>query len=469
MRAVALLLAALLLVGCGESPGPLDDRAATPTDETAVEDEREEGDEGVTTSAPPPSLAPALEQPEIGLRTVAAGLTSPVALADAPDDTGRLFVVDQIGLIRVIDEDGELVDEPFLDLREQIVDLDENYDERGLLGLAFHPDYAENGRFFVYYSAPLRPEAPQEWNNTTHVSEFRVSAADPLKADPGSEKILMRIDEPQSNHAGGTVAFGPDGYLYVSLGDGGAAADVGVGHPVQGNGQDTNTLLGSILRIDVDSGDPYGIPPDNPFANGRGQEEIYAYGFRNPYRFSFDQGGENQLFVGDAGQNLFEEVSIVERGGNYGWRIMEGTHCFDVDDMGTVDEDCPPVGPNGEPLLPPVIEYSHDEVGVVVVGGHVYRGTGLPELDAVYVFGDFAESIQEPSGTLLGAVPSDGDDLWAWERIGIAGAQDGELGHYLLGFGQDAGGEMYVLVKDRLGPVGDTGQVLQMVPPEDAG
>lgn len=447
-----MLAMSLVVMGCDDGPG--EDVADDPSpDETNAAEADEGGD--------PPTLS----DPTVSLEPVAEGLTSPVTMAEDPDGGGRLLVVDQIGVIRVI-EDGELLDQPFLDLRDKIVDLDENYDERGLLGLAFHPEYAENGRFFVYYSAPLRPGAPKEFDNTSHLAEFRVSQ-DPLVADPASEKVLMRIDEPQSNHAGGTVAFGPDGYLYVSLGDGGAANDVGVGHPVPGNGQDTSTLLGSILRIDVDSGDPYGIPPDNPFAEGAGEEEIYAYGFRNPYRFSFDLEGENQLFVGDSGQNLFEEVSIVELGGNYGWRIMEGTHCFDVDDPNSPEAECPDVGWDGQPLLPPVIEFSHEEAGLVVVGGHVYRGEAMPELDGVYIFGDWAETMDRPSGSILAAVPSEGGGLWPWQRVNVAGSTDGGLGHYLQGFGQSSDGEMYVLVKDRVGPVGNTGQVLKIVPPEE--
>lgn len=443
--------ASLVLTGCGTGVPESEPRGAP--------------DPGPAAGQEPGAEEPlTLSDPAVALEPVARGLTSPVALAEAPDGSGRLFVVDQIGVIRVISPDGDLLDRPFLDLREQVVDLDESYDERGLLGLAFHPDYADNGRFFVYYSAPLRPGAPGAWNNTSHLSEFRVST-DPLLADPSSERVLMLIDEPQANHAGGTVAFGPDGYLYLSLGDGGGAGDVGVGHPIPGNGQDTSTLLGSILRIDVDSGEPYAIPPDNPFATGAGAEEIYAYGFRNPYRFSFDRE-DGRLFVGDAGQNLFEEVSVVERGGNYGWRIMEGTHCFDVDNPDSPEAECPETGPDGRPLLPPVIEYSHDELGLVVVGGYVYRGEALPGLEGAYVFGDWSESFDRPSGTILAAVPSSEGGLWPWQRVRIAGASDGELGHYLQAFGEDADGELYVLVKDRPGPVGNTGQVLRMVPPE---
>ena len=207
----------------------------------------------------------------VGLRQIAAGLTSPVALIEPPDGSRRLFIVDQTGLIRVLLPNGQLLTEPFLDLRDRMVPLMTNFDERGLLGLAFHPRYAENGRFFVYYSAPLRAGAPAGWNCTSHISEFLVSA-DPNRADPGSERILLQVDKPQFNHNAGTVVFGPDGFLYISLGDGGGANDVGLGHVEDwypdnagGNGQDiTDNLLGSILRIDVDGGSPYAVPRTTP-------------------------------------------------------------------------------------------------------------------------------------------------------------------------------------------------------------
>src|ERR687892_1944271 len=228
---------------------------------------------------------------DVGLKQVADGLTSPLTVIQPPDDSGRLFIVDQAGDIRILAADGTLLAEPFLDLRDKIVPLQAAFDERGLLGLAFHPHYADNGRFFVYYSAPLRDGGPEGFDHTSHVSEFRVSA-DPNRADPASERIILQVDEPQFNHNGGTVLFGPDGFLYISLGDGGGADDVGLGHVEDwyeanagGNGQDiTQNLLGNILRIDVDAGAPYGIPSDNPFTAkpgcADGCDEIFAYGFR---------------------------------------------------------------------------------------------------------------------------------------------------------------------------------------------
>jgi len=241
---------------------------------------------------------------QVGADLVAEGLTAPVGLVSPDDGTGRLFVVDQIGVIRIIDENGTLSDKPFLDLRENIVEMQEDLDERGLLGLAFHPDFEENGRFFVYYSGPLAEGAPEGWNHTSYISEFNVSGDDPNIADPDSERVVLEVDQPQFNNNGGTITFGPDGYLYISLGDGGGEGDTGIGHPPDGNGQNTTTLLGSILRIDTDGEEPYGIPDDNPFARdgtdngaaGDAREEIYAYGLRNPWRMAFDSEGENHLF-----------------------------------------------------------------------------------------------------------------------------------------------------------------------------
>jgi glucose/arabinose dehydrogenase len=423
------------------------------------------------TSPPEPTAAPAFE-PVIGLELVADGFAAPLALMPAGDGSGRLFILDQTGEIWVLTPEGERLGEPFLDVSDRMVGLSSGYDERGLLGLAFHPDFAENGRFYVYYSAPLRPAAPGGWNHTSHVSEFIVSADDSNRADPASERIVMEIDQPQSNHDGGQIAFGPDGYLYISLGDGGGANDTGTGHnPDTGNGQDPSTLLGSILRIDVDDGDPYGIPSDNPFVGGEGREEIFAYGFRNPYRIAFDAGGDRQLFAGDAGQNLWEEVSIVTRGGNYGWNIKEGTHCFDPQNPGTSPDECPETGPMGTPLTDPIIEYQNANVqgglGRAVVVGMVYRGDALPPFQGRYVFGDWSTGFGRPDGTLLVAAPPEQGEMWPFEELRIANRENGRLGSYLLSFGQDADLELYVLTSDTAGPSGDTGRVFKIVPPAE--
>ncbi|HEX7186027.1 MAG TPA: PQQ-dependent sugar dehydrogenase [Thermoanaerobaculia bacterium] len=409
----------------------------------------------------------------VGVRQIASGLTAPVALVEPPDGSRRLFIVDQIGLIRVLLPNGQLLPTPFLDLRDRIVPLRTNFDERGLLGLAFHPRYAENGRLFVFYSAPLREGAPAGWDCTSHISEFLVSAA-PNRADPDSERILLQVDKPQFNHNAGTVVFGPDGYLYISLGDGGGANDSSFGHVEDwypdnagGNGQDiTDNLLGSILRIDVDGGAPYAIPPDNPFADAEGLDEIWAYGFRNPYRISFDG---SRLFAGDAGQGLWEEVSLVVKGGNYGWNVKEGTHCFDAENPGVSPAQCPSTAPGGVPLRDPVIEYSNARnpiggIGLVVVGGHVYRGGELPQLRGRYVFGDWSRSFATPDGTLLVATARK-SGLWPIQELRVHGSPGGRLGDFILGFGRDSRGEVYVLTSDSVGPSGSTGKVYRLVRP----
>ncbi len=412
------------------------------------------------------------DDPVLGIALVAEGLTAPVTLVESPDETDRLFVVDQAGQIRVIAADGTLLPTPFLDLSGSIVALNPNFDERGLLGLAFHPQYATNGRFFVYYSAPSRPGTPQDYNHTSVISEFQVSGSDADVADPASERVLLEVPQPQANHNAGTVAFGPDDFLYISLGDGGGGDDVGLGHVEDwyeanegGNGQDVEAnLLGSILRIDVDTGDPYGIPSDNPFVGEAGLDEIYAYGFRNPYRFSFDQAS-GALLVGDAGQELYEEVSFVERGGNYGWNVKEGTHCFNTDDPDTSRPSCPGTGEFDELLVDPVVEYENakdgDGVGIVVVGGHVYRGTDIPGLGGVYVFGDFSTSFESPDGLVLVALPV-GAGMWPVQeaRFGRSGER---LGAFVLGFGQDLDGEVYVLTSQTGTPTGTTGRVHRLV------
>lgn len=427
---------------------------------------------------PAAAQSPVGDPMAIGVRLVAEGLVSPVALAPDPTGAERLFVVDQIGVVRILDADGTLLPEPFLDVRDRLVPLMPFFDERGLLGLAFHPDFATNGRLFVYYSAPLREGAPEGFDCTSHVSEFRVSADDPDRADPDSERILLQVDKPQFNHNAGTVAFGPDGFLYVSIGDGGGADDVGLGHVEDwyetnegGNGQDVEAnLLGNILRLDVDGGEPYAIPPDNPFVGAPGLDEIWAYGFRNPYRFSFDRA-TGTMIAADAGQNLWEEVHVVQGGGNYGWNVKEGTHCFSTanPDVSPPDSFCPDEAPGGVPLLDPVIEYANasgqeDGLGVAAVGGFVYRGGAVPQLRGRYVFGDWSTEFVVPDGTLFAARPR-AQGLWQIQELRIAGDPDGRLGHFVLGIGEDGDGELYVLTKDTVGPTGATGKIYEIVRP----
>jgi glucose/arabinose dehydrogenase len=280
---------------------------------------------------------------------------------------------------------------------------------------------------------------------------------------------LLEVDQPQANHAGGQIAFGPDGYLYIPLGDGGAANDVGLGHnPDIGNGQDTTELLGSILRIDVNSGDPYGIPPDNPFVGTGSLAEIYAYGFRNPYRIAFDAGGSGQLFAGDAGQNLWEEIHEVTRGGNYGWNLKEGTHCFDTGSPDVPPPSCQNTGLLGEPLIDPIIEYPNasgnpDGLGMAVIGGMVYRGNAMPAFQGRYIFGDWSRG--GPDGTLFIATPAQEGAMWPFEELRVATEENGRMNRYLLSFGQDADLELYVLTSDTVGPSGSTGKIFKIVPP----
>jgi glucose/arabinose dehydrogenase len=397
----------------------------------------------------------------ITLEEVAGGLSSPVVLTHAGDGSGRLFVVDQIGEIRVIKND-VLLPTPFLDLSSQIVTLNSGFDERGLLGLAFHPDYVSNGRLFVRYSVPRPGDPNQPCSGSSRgchkevLAEYQVSA-DPDIADPNSESILFEVDEPQFNHNAGHVAFGPDGLLYFSLGDGGGAndglADLPPSHGPTGNAQNIETALGALLRIDVDGGAPFAIPPDNPFVGVAGLDEIYAYGFRNPYRFSFDRAGAGELFLADVGQNLFEEINVVTKGGNYGWVIREGAHCFDP-----FNPNVPPMSCSTAGLTDPLAEYDHSD-GLAVIGGYVYRGALHPELFGRYIFGDFSRDFGL-TGRLF-YLDVDGDPSQILEfRLG---PQDDPLGRVLLGFGEDEGGEIYVLANTQIGPIGSGGQVFRVV------
>jgi glucose/arabinose dehydrogenase len=412
---------------------------------------------------------PRTVEAEIGLELVAEGLANPVFLTSPPGDR-TLYIVDQIGKVFSLDASGGKL-ETFLDITDQVVDLDPGYDERGLLGLAFHPDFESDPRFYVFYSAPPRDEAPAGWNCTNHLVEYRADKSAPPRADPSSRRVLLTVDKPQMNHNGGHIAFGPDGYLYVPLGDGGGSNDQGEGHtPGIGNAQDTTKLLGKVLRIDVDDrsgGREYGIPADNPFADGGGRPEIFAYGLRNPYHIAFDAGGERKLFAADAGQVRWEEVDIIEKGGNYGWNIKEGAHHFDSEDN-TVSR-LAVDGPSG--LTDPIVEYpnlgnSMGGMGAVVIGGYVYRGRAMPFLEGRYIFGDFTGNSGRPDGRIFVASPSaDGEGRWVMDELRVAGRRGGRLGEYLLSFGQDSDNELYVLSSDTEGPEGRFGRVYRIVPP----
>ena len=411
----------------------------------------------------------------IGVRTLATGFVSPVQLVTAPGPGNRRFVVDQVGLVWELDAAGQRLATPFLDVRDRIVALMPGYDERGLLGLAFHPGFGHNDRVFAFYNAPPRPGAPAGYDNTVVIAEYRVHMKPQLRADAATERIVLQVDHPQFNHNGGTIAFGPDGYLYISIGDGGLANDTGLGHVEDwynfntgGNGQDiTHNLLGNILRIDVDRGSPYSVPLDNPFVGQPGLDEIWAYGFRNPYRFSFDMGGRHTLYVGDAGQNLWEEVSRVVRRGDYGWNVKEGTHCFDAANANVSAPSCPSVDPTtGERLRDPVIEFANSAqpggLAVTVVGGNVYRAHGVPGLEGMYVYGGATASFTQPDGRLFASRP-EGDKLWTIHELLVGGTD--RIGYVVKGFGNDNAGEVYVMASKVLGPTGTSGTVLELIAP----
>jgi len=334
-------------------------------------------------------------------QSVASGLQNPVGIANAADQTSRLYILEQSGLVRVL-QGGVVSELPFLDVRSKVSCCG----ERGLLGLAFHPDYVNNGTIYVNYT---------EVGGDTVIARFSTAADNPEQIDPESEDILLNITQPYANHNGGGMAFGPDGYLYIGLGDGGSANDP------HGNAQNTNTLLGKILRIDVNEGEYYAIPQGNPFVTGGGLPEIWAYGLRNPWRFSFDSHTGN-FYIGDVGQNAWEEVDfwpvMAPSGANFGWNFREGTHEI---------EGVPPVDLQ---LVEPVAEYEHDQ-GCSVTGGVVYRGKALPEWDGVYVYGDYC------SGKIWGLLPTASG---AWQNKLLF-----ETGFKITAFGQDEAGEVYLV------------------------
>jgi glucose/arabinose dehydrogenase len=348
--------------------------------------------------------APMTQEPpsdSLRLLTVASGLTSPVDLQSPPNDA-RLFVVEQPGRIRII-QSGQLATAPFLDIRTKVG----SGGERGLLGLAFHPNYATNGFFYVNYT---------DLNGDTRVERYTVAAGSPNTANPNSAKLIITIAQPFSNHNGGQLQFGPDGKLYIGMGDGGSSGDP------QNNGQDRSTLLGDLLRIDVDAGDPYGIPADNPYATStQFRREIWASGLRNPWRFSFDRP-TGILYIADVGQNQYEEINAVpltQAGVNYGWRVMEGLHCYNA-------SSCTQTG-----LRLPVHEYDHGD-GCSVTGGYVYRGTRVPGVVGHYFYSDYCSGFLKSFRLVNGTA----SDHRTW-NVGDIGS--------VLSFGVDAAGELYVL------------------------
>lgn len=409
---------------------------------------------------------------EVTLETVVDGMTAPNWGTSVPGCTslsGRLVVTDQDGILWAVNLATQSKS-VLLDVSSRLVSLGiggpGTFDERGLLGVAFHPDFSQNGFLYTYTSEPVAGSADfstmgpgQTANHQTVLTEWQVPApCNPASVvDPASDRELVRIDQPQFNHNAGALTFGPDDMLYVALGDGGRADDQGPGHVPGGNGQDPSNVLGSILRIDPTDSNAangrYGIPQDNPFVGVSGYaEEVYAFGFRNPFRIAFDME-TGELYAADVGQNDIEEVDRVVPGGNYGWRVKEGSFCFDPNGAGPgFVFEC---GPGDEPpgLIDPVAEYDHDE-GIAVVGGFPYRGTAIPQLGGRYVLGDFFHPASG-SGRLFFLHAND-------EILEFEFADRETLGYRLLGFGQDADGELYALVNETGTPFGNTGAVLRL-------
>jgi glucose/arabinose dehydrogenase len=360
--------------------------------------------QGCGSKTPAPAPGGGGPPPTLTLNPVVSGLSSPVDLQFPNDGTNRMFIVQQAGAIRIA-TNGSLTATPFLDITSKV-----NFGgEMGLLGLAFHPQFTQNHLFYIHYDRSVAGQVQSV------IAEYHVSAADANLGDPNSERILLTVNQPFTNHKGGQIVFGPDGFLYIGFGDGGSGGDP------MGNGQNLQTLLGKMLRIDVDHqsvGRQYAIPASNPFASGGGLPEIWAYGLRNPWRFSFERGG-SRLLSGDVGQDKYEEIDILENGKNYGWNTMEGMHCFN-----------PASGCDMTGLTLPIAEYDHTE-GEAVMGGFVYKGAAIPSLAGVYLLGDYIsgtiwELVESPPGT--------------WTRTKLL-----STGRNISSFGQDVAGEIYVV------------------------
>lgn len=419
---VALGLTASLfaLTGCkhpGDANGD-ESPAETDTSEQADDDEAEK---------------PSCEAPEIeglGAEEIVEDRTfeSPTYLTQAPGDDQTLYLLERPGRILRI-RNGEVLEEPFLDIRDRV---GTGHKERGLLGLAFHPEYEENGRFFIFYT-------PSDEHKNV-VAEYHRSDEGEL-ADADEVRRLVDLEDPDDNHNGGMIAFGPDGYLFVGLGDGGGAGDR---HGDIGNGQNRQTLLGSILRLDVDAADSNFVPDDNPFVDGEGKPQIWAWGLRNPWRFSFDRK-TGDLYIGDVGQNAIEEIDVEpaesEGGRNYGWRAWEGNEVFDEDLVDDVDEHAEPVVDYQQRSQEPVLRG-----GCSVTGGYVYRGDAIDGLRGAYLYGDYC------SGDIVAFKYCDGEVVGHQRIPGLE-----ELGTGLGSFGEDLDGEVYLLYHD-------SGEVKKIIP-----
>uniref|UniRef100_A0A671QVQ4 HHIP-like 2 n=1 Tax=Sinocyclocheilus anshuiensis TaxID=1608454 RepID=A0A671QVQ4_9TELE len=377
---------------------------------------------------------------QLCLTEVANGLRNPVLMVHSGDDTHRMFVAEQVGFVWVYLKDGSRLEQPFLDISGEVLTTPWLGDERGFLGLAFHPKYRNSGRFFIYYSILINGKLEK-----IRISEMKVSAHDMNVADPHSERVLLEIEEPAANHNGGQLLFGLDGYLYIFTGDGGKAGDP---FGKFGNSQNRSALLGKVLRIDVDGssidGKPYKIPPDNPFLREPdAKPEVYAYGVRNMWRCSVDRGdlltgyGRGRIFCGDVGQNRYEEVDIIVKGGNYGWRAKEGFECFDMKlcQNSSLDD------------ILPIFAYGH-HVGKSVTGGYVYRGCESPNLNGLYIFGDFM------SGRLMALEEDKKSGSWKEKNVCMGDTKTcsfpGLINHhhkFIISFAEDeAGGFVHMTV-----------------------
>ncbi|KAM5145613.1 HHIP-like protein 1 [Mantella aurantiaca] len=389
------------------------------------------------------------------LQEVANGLRNPVAMVHANDGTHRFFIAEQLGYVWVYLPNGSQVDKPFLNVSKAVLTSPWAGDERGFLGIAMHPDFRNNGKFYVYYSIHAKKE------EKIRISEFHVSTDNMNMADHKSERIILEITEPASNHNGGQVLFGSDGYLYVFTGDGGRAGDP---FGEFGNAQNKSSLLGKVLRINVtgnDKGPPYRIPSDNPFLRERtARPEVYAYGARNMWRCSVDRGdpvtgkGWGRIICGDVGQNKFEEVDLIQKGGNYGWRAKEGFSCYDK-------KLCNNASLND---ILPIFAYPHS-LGKSVTGGYIYRGCQMPNLMGRYIFGDFM------SGRLM-SLKEDKDGQWQYTELCMGAAQDCNFPKlinayypYIISFGEDEAGELYFLSTGTPSAAAAAGAMYKVVDP----
>ncbi len=421
------------------------------------------------------SLLQAAEQ-RVSLRLMADGLVSPLSLNALPD--GRALVADQVGVVRLMKKGGGLEDGEVLNLASKRSKLNLNsFDERGLLCLALHPQFASNRRLFVSYTAPRREGAPADFDCTLRISEFKAGPDGSLKIDPASERIVLEVDKPYFNHNGGRIAFAPDGKLFISVGDGGGpkGCDLGNGHAPEGNGQNLRTHLAKILRIDVDGTagtQAYRVPTDNPFADGKeALPEIWAYGVRNPWSMTFDRGGSRDLYVADIGQMRWEEVDIIRKGGNYGWPLREGFEGFNREHPEQAPAGRPEKGLRGEPLIDPIISYKNpsgfrkdpEALGISITGGYVYRGKAFKDLQGDYVFGDWSGAQGTPQGRMFVARrAADGKAPWRIDTVRVNGP--GKLFGCVCAFGEDNDGELYVLTNGSTGLTPGRGKVWRIEP-----